>query len=190
VQHTKENKIMKKIMIALAAIAFTVVSQAASLKWGGAIANGDADTEMSAGSTAWLIWSSTAFTGAATKLDAAAGTADNGGTIVGTYTMTSGDIESYTFTSTYSNVGGDVNGYYAILVADGSDLTKASYMDMGSISGTTATSPESNLFFNLDWDTNAYLSQGGYNTAVVPEPTSGLLILFGMAGLALRRKRA
>lgn len=185
---------MKKLIIAFAAIACAVVSQAASLKWGGAIANGDADTQMTAGSTAWLIWSATEFTGVATKLDTSAGSANNGGTIVGAYDITSSDITSYTFTSTYSNVGGDVNGYYAILVADGSDVTKASYMDMGSITGTTATSPESNLFFNLDWDTNDYLSQGGYTVSVttesVPEPTSGILMLLGMAGLALRRRRA
>lgn len=181
---------MKKILIAIASVALAVTVEAASVNWGGAIANGDPDTEMTAGSTAWLIWSSTAFTGAATKLDTSAGTANNGGTIVGTYTVTSGDIESYTFTSTYNNVGSDVNGYYAILVADGSDLTKASYMDMGSISGTTAMSGTQQLYFNMDWDTNDYLSQGGYSTAVVPEPTSGLLILIGMAGLALRRRRA
>lgn len=181
---------MKKIIIAIASAAFAATVEAASVNWGGAIANGDADTEMTAGSTAWLIWSSTAFTGAATKIDTSAGTADNGGTIVGTYAITASDIEGYSFLAKYNNVGSDVNGYYAILVADGSNLTKASYMDMGSISGTTATSPESNLFFNMDWDTNDYLSQGGYNTAVVPEPTSGLLILIGMAGLALRRRRA
>ena len=29
-----------------------------------------------------------------------------------------------------------------------------------------------------------------WSTAAVPEPTSGLLLLIGMAGLALRRKRA
>ena len=29
-----------------------------------------------------------------------------------------------------------------------------------------------------------------WSTAAVPEPTSGLLILLGMAGLALKRKRA
>ena len=183
---------MKKIMIAIASVALAVTVEAASVNWGGAIANGDPDTEMTAGSTAWLIWSSTAFTGAATQLDTAAGTANNGGTIVSTYTVKAADIEGYSFLAKYNNVGSDVNGYYAILVADGSDLTKASYMDMGSISGTTATSPESNLFFNMDWNTNDYLSQGGYTVSVgaVPEPTSGLLILLGMAGLALRRRRA
>ena len=182
---------MKKLMIALAAVAFAAVTQAASVTWGGAIANGDADTKMTAGSTAWLLWSAEVFSGAATKLDTAAGTADNGGSIVSTYDITSADITAYAFTANYTVSAGDVNGYYAILVADGSDLTKASYMDMGSISGTTATSPTSTLTFNLDWDDEtAYLSQGGYNTAVVPEPTSGILMLLGMAGLALRRRRA
>ena len=181
---------MKKLMIAIASVALAATVEAASVSWGGAIANGDADTQMTAGSTAWLIWSATEFTGVATKLDTSAGTADNGGTIVGTYAMSADDIKDYVFQSKYENVGSGVNGYYAILVADGSDLTKASYMDMGSITGTTATSPDKSLFFNMDWDTNDYLSQVGYNTAVVPEPTSGILMLLGMAGLALRRRRA
>ena len=182
---------MKKLMIALAAVAVAAVAQAASVNWGGAIAHGDADTEMSAGSTAWLLWSGEAFSGVASTLDITAGTADNGGSIVATYDMTGSDVANYVFKATYNNIGSDVNGYYAILVADGSDLTKASYMDMGQITGTTATSPQQSLLFNVDWDDDsAYLSQGGYNTAVVPEPTSGLLFLLGMAGLALKRKRA
>ena len=35
-----------------------------------------------------------------------------------------------------------------------------------------------------------YAGAGWYSAAAVPEPTSGLLMLLGMAGLALRRKRA
>ena len=181
---------MKKLMIALVAVAVATVTQAASVNWGGAIAHGDADTAMSAGSTAWLLWSGEAFSGVATTLDTTAGTADNGGTIVSTYGITSDDIDAYSFSSSYTVTGAGVDGYYAILVADGSDLTKASYMDMGQVTGTTAMSATTELTFNPDWDTNDYLSQGGYNTAVVPEPTSGLLMLLGMAGLALRRRRA
>ena len=37
---------------------------------------------------------------------------------------------------------------------------------------------------------NGFSSAGWYSAAVAPEPTSGLLLLFGMAGLALRRKQA
>ncbi|MBR4616199.1 MAG: PEP-CTERM sorting domain-containing protein [Kiritimatiellae bacterium] len=33
-------------------------------------------------------------------------------------------------------------------------------------------------------------TQNASNWAAVPEPTSGLLLLLGMAGLALKRKRA
>ena len=64
-------------------------------------------------------------------------------------------------------------------------------MDMGSVSGTSAMSATTELVYNITWDDEtAYLSQGGFNTAVVPEPTSGLLMLLGFAGLALRRRRA
>ena len=36
----------------------------------------------------------------------------------------------------------------------------------------------------------ATATQNAGNWAAVPEPTSGLLLLLGMAGLALKRKRA
>ena len=39
-------------------------------------------------------------------------------------------------------------------------------------------------------DTNTMTTAAGWYTATVPEPTSGLLMLLGMAGLALRRRRA
>ena len=45
----------------------------------------------------------------------------------------------------------------------------------GAMTGTTAA----NKFLNSSWTA----------TAAVPEPTSGLLMLLGMAGLALRRRR-
>ena len=37
---------------------------------------------------------------------------------------------------------------------------------------------------------SSFAGAGWYTTAAVPEPTSGLLMLVGLAGLALRRRRA
>lgn len=178
---------MKNIIV-VAAIAFASLAQAASVNWGGAI-DGPA-----AGDTALLLWSDSAFSGAATKITGTSigATADNGGSIVHTYTLTADDIDpNYEFLATYSTAG-SVDGYYAILISNAAG-TAASYMDMGNISGTTAQSSPTALSFNSGWTSMTdSLTMNGYNVTVgaVPEPTSGLLLLLGMAGLALKRKRA
>ncbi|MBQ6341074.1 MAG: PEP-CTERM sorting domain-containing protein [Kiritimatiellae bacterium] len=40
------------------------------------------------------------------------------------------------------------------------------------------------------WSGAGFTYATGGNFTAVPEPTSGLLLLLGMAGLALKRKRA
>ena len=179
---------MKKLVIALVAATIAVATQAATVNWGGAI-DGPA-----VGDVAMLLWSDSAFSGAATSIDGTAvgATANNGGSVVSTYTLTASDIDpKYEFASTY-NTSGSVDGYYAILISNAAG-TSASYMDMGQISGTTAMSAPTSLQFNSGWTSDSdSLTMGGYTVAVsaVPEPTSGLLLLLGMAGLALKRKRA
>ena len=181
---------MKKLIIAATVVCVAAMSQAASVYWGGAIATPDGTDTLPAGTQAALIFSDSAFSGAATSLDnwAVGGTADNGGSVVNLYTLTSGDSANWAFQGTYSK-DGSVDGYYAVLVLNDAG-NMASYYDAGSISGTTGASAPTNIKVNMDWSSTEYLTSGGYTTAVAPEPTSGLLILLGMAGLALKRKRA
>ena len=187
---------MKKLVIAAAIVCSAIIAQAATLKWGGAIADpnyatsGSYDDYQAYPATAMLLWSATAFTDAATKIDGATvgSTADNGGTVVQTYAIGQNEAENlWAFTSDYNKVGQNVNGYYAVLITSG-DGKSASYYDIGSVSGDATTAV--NLTVNATWGDTTFLQQGGYTVGVAPEPTSGLLILLGMAGLALKRKRA
>lgn len=181
---------MKKIIIAAAIVCAAAFSQGATVLWGGAVATADGSDTLPAGTQAALLYSATGFSGAATSLNgwSVGSTADNGGSVAQLYTLTGADSANWAFQGTYS-VDGSVDGYYAVLVLN--DTGKlASYYDAGNISGTTGASSPTNIKVNMDWSSTEYLTSGGFNTAVAPEPTSGLLILLGMAGLALKRKRA
>ena len=80
--------------------------------------------------------------------------------------------------------------YWAVV--NGEDLFISSAIErpisaMGETNFDWGVMDESaNVFKNA----TSFGSAGWYTTEAVPEPTSGLLMLLGMAGLALRRKRA
>ena len=182
---------MKKVMFMLATVACVAGLQAAVVNWGGAV---DADAAV-AGSTAYLLWADSAFTGDATKITG--DTADNGGKVVSTYTLSADDASMWSFTASYSKPGESVDGYYAVIVAP-SGTTSGSYMDLGQITGTTGASSATDLTVNAGWTEpgDPTITASGFNKVTIsgggdiPEPTSGLLLLFGGAMLALRRRRA
>lgn len=184
---------MKKLMIALVAVAVAAVSQAASINWGGAISLPDGMTEVAAGTSAYLVYSASTFSDTGSlKFD---GTDLKSGdstiaSTVSTYNITDSDASGWSFMATYDKSGSDVNGYYAILVGDAVAANNYSFYSF-EVTGTTAQSTAVDGIGGHNWDPD-YLTQGGYTVAAasVPEPTSGLLILLGMAGLALRRRRA
>ena len=188
---------MKKLMIALAAVAVAAVAQAASIDWS-VMANSwylsDGSTKAAKGTAVYLInaasWSTieTAIKDGATSFT----TSDTGILAVGATSNAKGAV-SGTATSTSLVAGTSYN--YAYLVFDTSDASDVKYFASKTSSGAaydpldeTYSEAQSIAFDGASYSTSGL--SGGWQSAAVPEPTSGLLMLLGMAGLALRRKRA
>jgi hypothetical protein len=95
-----------------------------------------------------------------------------------TASASSGAINS-TF-STDAVTGGNSYNFYMVIEDNDKTFTSSTVAVVAQ-----ATSTANILFGNM-----ATATQNSANWVAVPEPTSGLLLLLGMAGLALKRKRA
>ena len=108
-------------------------------------------------------------------------------------TTTASGVAQKAFTADSALVGGDgkMGAYFVIFSADEKNV----YIGATSSVVADTSGGQSDYSINLatskvlrdNAGTTAYGSAGWY---AVPEPTSGLLMLLGMAGLALKRKRA
>lgn len=184
---------MKKLMVAFAMVVAAVSLQAAQAKWS---ANNlyvpGSTTDKGAGYIAYLIETSAGLTSSAAldlwkagKQNELASYFTEGSVATATAT---GVLNSQAF-GNYAN-GETVSGY-AIIFNAGSmaDATLAYTTAVGSkatgTSGQTANVAIGNLA-GTGASANSQLAESW----VIPEPTSGLLLLLGMAGLALKRKQA
>ena len=189
---------MKKLIIALATITVGVAASAASFNWqatSGRLYDGSGNTGSDyyvKSGTAYLLFASaltqsdlvTAF-----AADAATAATTVSGKAVSTGALNSGarvDLVEFS-----ADVTSDQTAYFVVFNGDKmyvSDTAAAGYMAVGasdiSFGSLTASSK---VTLNA---ADGYSAAGWYQAAAVPEPTSGLLMLLGMAGLALRRKRA
>ena len=188
---------MKKLIIAAFAVAFAAATQAASVNWGSAVASPDdlsGNTPASEGMVAYLIYSSSALDSIATSLSGTGigATANNGATVVSTYTLTAANVnDAWTFQSEY--IVGNVNGYYQMLVVDEANNKFAAVDQTFNVIGVSDTTPPGEVLYNMDFGLgfDEFAGETGWTGIVaVPKPTSGLLMLVGLAGLALRRRRA
>ena len=178
---------MKKLIIAIATIASAVVANAAACSWSttGTIYKPTDSTTAVAGFTAYLFDTTTVTQSALVE-------AIRGGASITDYTAmstyTTGSAAKVSSTS-FEHAEGSITAFFAIVQDDYVYISNEKTATAASVgSATFSFASQSASSAKVFDSTTAYSSAGWYQS--VPEPTSGLLMLLGMAGLALRRRRA
>ena len=191
---------MKKLMFMLAAVACAATMQAAQLDWG---LESKSVTMKSGGNAAGVPVYLLAFANSdaadtyynnlkdgTVTLDTA-----KGGALDSATTGTGKSWGSVNQTATDASLTEGALGYYALLFTEtvsGQDYFMLSGVTQGQAYNPTGSIETEGMKATFDGGKfGAAESRTGWTTAAAaPEPTSGLLMLLGMAGLALRRKRA
>ena len=172
---------MKKLMVALAAVAMAAGVQAASFDWKCSATSADVGSTVYIllGSTAKAEWSSVAE--------------------IATASISSDSITKYgSSRATYYAIEEGVSGIttadsvYAVVVsADGTKYGVGAPASAAEyVYDPTAQQGSPGLMAIGYVTPTTEFAPGPIPPPIIPEPTSGLLLLLGVAGLALRRRRA
>lgn len=188
---------MKKVVIAFAIATFAVVTQAASLNWSMAakVATESPTGSSSAGRAAFY----TAMVFLSSDLDAVTAALKGGELekVSGLAKSTSQAARTGQFSGEIANLDGKSASIFAVVFDTqeaGKSINDAVYYqitDAVTQNTYSGAEPATTAAFTSAQVHNSYakIGAGGDTPGGVPEPTSGLLLLLGAAGLALRRKQ-
>ena len=189
---------MKKLIIAAAIVGFAAVTNAATFLWttdaqayGPSVANLTTDTSGVYGcgtANADRMRAETSNQGVTWTFLMLLSDGTNNEQIEGTVSTYSSNKISQNITTTYIDVPtgeGSATISWEIVITGTKSTEAGTYTYVsdtitGSAVYTALSNPDINTHAPSSWDI----------TAPVPEPTSGLLVVLGLAGLALRRRRA
>ena len=180
---------MKKLMILAAALVATAAANAAAVSWnsGTILLPSGANAKATVSASLFIVSESVYNTYAAytdaTKLSDDIYAAYKDTTPTATKTSTTKSLANISY-GDYS--AGD--SVYAVLLYTTTENETAYWM--GNYGTVTLESAQNVSVANLANALGGTGSATAWSSAAVPEPTSGLLLLLGMAGLALKRKRA
>lgn len=180
---------MKKLMVAIVAVAIGFVAGAANVNWNVNAVQGSPDSPAAAGWLVEIYASSVGYDYA----KAAAGEITAWGTGA---TSSAGSTFRAAGTVNDGLANGSSGSFYMVIY-DNADISKAkNFVKSADVEITAGaggadvalgfgamlgTSLAANKFYGQSWTAAG---------SAAPEPTSGLLLLLGMAGLALKRKHA
>ena len=186
---------MKKLMIAFVATAMAVCANAAAVTWkSGTVLDPTGETaNKSVTAYLWVIDATTYDTLAANTTGKAMSDA-----VYAAYKGKLGDAYASDITTKKGvrdllddskSYGAGESAYGVLLYTYGSGDNLQYMGNVGKVTLESAMDMDSGMMsVNLLGDSTKGAT--AWSTAAVPEPTSGLLLLLGMAGLALKRKRA
>ena len=181
---------MKKLMFMLAAVAMAACAQAAAVSW--TCTNVKDSTGAKISGVAYFI---DAAVLSQSDFKALSGADAFNTALSGMYSWTPGTAGKYSSASDVENatlgLSDATTGYSVYLavfdtatITDSSNYYLTGEQSLATLSGSYTASV---AFGNQSTPSQA---AGAWTAVSVPEPTSGLLMLIGLAGLALRRRRA